>query len=231
MLDYYLPYFFIGPIAVMILIYIIFRINLRKASQKPIRRLPTQLKYNRNGAREIIFWPHEEEMPSLRRFLRADILADPQLGPLIMIIYSRFEFWLLCILNLVICVLCVDALLGGTLIMTALTYNYFELTKYQAVIIIIFAFMFFWGFFNLYRASSRILLYEHGIILMPKRNTKYDYNDILQIDIMERKIIFRKIIQCRINFKNSRALLFDSSQYTKLKEKIVFWKKNLMWTS
>lgn len=226
-----LLYIFLTPAVVVLLIYIVFRVNLNKVSQKPERRQPTQLKYNRLGIREVIFWPREEEMPSLRRFLRAGILHDPQLGPLIMIIYSRFEFWLLCMLNLIICILCADALLGGTLVMTAMAYNYLDLPKHQAVIIITFVFMFFWGFFNLYRTSNKILFYEHGLVVMPKRNNKYEYNDILEVDIFEKKLIFRKNIQCYISLKNSRALLFDGRQYAKLKAKIIFWQKNLMWTS
>ena len=91
--------------------------------------------------------------------------------------------------------------------------------------------MFFWGFFNLYRASNKILFYEHGIMLMPKRSIKYDYNDIVQIDLMEKKRLCYKIVKCQISFKNNRELVFNSSQYSKLKGKILFWKHNLVWTA
>lgn len=229
--DYYLLFIFIVPVAVIFLTYTIFRVNLRKASQKPSRRMPTQLKYNRSANREIIFWPKEEDMPPLRRFLRADMIADPQLGPLIMIIYSRIEFWLLLVLNIVICVLCIDSLLGGTLIMTALTYNYLELPKYHIMVVALLVFMFLWAIINVYRASNKILFYEHGIMLMPKHDDKYDYNDIINIDIYEKRRLLRKNVQCQISFKNSRNLLFDSRQYAKLGEKIIFWKKNLLWSN
>lgn len=228
--DFYLIYIFLIPIAIIIVIYVIFRINLRKASQQPSRRRPTLLKYNRHATREVIFWPCDAEMPTLGRMLRADVVSDPQLGPLIMVIPSRLEFWLLCVLNLCFCVLCVDALLGGTLIMNSLTYRYFDLLHYKEYVAAIFILMFFWGFFNLYRASNKILFYEHGIMLMPRRNRKYDYNDIVEIDLVEKKKFGHKNIICRISFKNNRELLFDSGKYSKLKDKILFWKQNLVWT-
>lgn len=228
--DLYLIYIFVIPIIIMILIYVAFRFNLRKVGQRPERRRPTLLKYGRSASREVVFWPREEDMPPLGRMVRADLSADPQLGPLIMKIPSRVGFWLLCILNLCICVLCVDALLGGTLIMTSLTYSYFELPRYKEIFAVLFVFMFFWGFFNLYRASNKILFYEHGIMLMPKRNAKYDYNDIVQVEVVENKRFGRKYIACRISFKNHRELIFDSGQYAHLKDNILFWKQNLVWT-
>ena len=229
--DLYLIYIFVIPIVIMILIYVVFRVNIRKAGHKPARRRPTLLKYNRNSSREVIFWPHEEDMPPLRRMVRADIASDPQLGPLIMAVPSRAGFWLLCVLNLCICVLCVDALLGGTLIMTSLTYSYFELPRYKEIFAVLFVFMFFWGFFNLYRASNKILFYEHGIMLMPRRSAKYDYNDIVQVEVVTKKRFGRWNTACRISFKNHRELIFDSGQYARLQEKIVFWKRNLVWTA
>lgn len=228
--ELYLIYIFVIPIIIMMLIYVVFRVNLQKVSQKTPRRRPTLLKYNRNASHEIIFWPHEENMPPLNRILRADMTSDPQLGPLIMTVHSRIGFWFLFILNLIICVLCVDALLGGTLIMTSLTYSYFELPRYKEVFAIVFVFMFFWGFFNMYRAFNKILFYEHGIMLIPKRNVKYDYSDIVQVEVVENKRFGHKNTACRISFKNHRELIFDSGQYANLRDNILFWKQNLVWT-
>lgn len=213
----------------MVLIYVAFRFNLHKAGYKPTRRRPTQLNYNRNGSREVIFWPHEEDMPFLGHILRAGIASDPQLGPLIMKISSQVSIRLLCLLNLLICVICVDALVGGTLIMTSLTYTYFKMPQYREIFVLLFGFMALWGFLNLYRASKKIFFYEHGIMLMHQRNVKYDYNDIVQVEVVENKRFGRKNTICRISFKNHRELILDSRQYAHLHDKILFWRQNLVW--
>lgn len=228
--DYlYLVYIFVIPLIAMVLIYVVFRRNLRKAGYRPTRRRPTQLNYNRGGSREVIFWPREEDMPSLGRMLRAEVVSDPQLGSLIMKISSQLSIRLLCLLNLLICVLCVDALVGGTLIMTSLTYSFFELPRYKEIFALVFGFMTIWGFLNVYRASKTIFFYEHGIMLTHQRNVKYDYNDIVQVEVVENKRFGHKSTICRISFKNHRELIFDSRQYADLHDKILFWRQNLVW--
>lgn len=230
--NFYIKYIFLIPVIILIAVYIVLRVNLRRAAKKTPRRQPSLIKIKHPAAASnIVFWPREKDMPDLRHKLRADMGADPQLGPLIMIISSNPVFSLLCILNLVIGVICLDALFEGVLFMKSLTYGYLDLATYRSLFGAILILMLVWGGVNIYRAFTKILFYEHGITLMPWQNTRYAYNDIEKIEIVSRHGLFGTKTMCRISLKNNRELVFDSSRYAKFNEQILFWKQNLVWAA
>lgn len=227
--EYFFDFIFLIPFIMMLLSFVIISINLKKASQRPPKRVPTILKYNQNLGKEVIFWPHEEEMPVVRRLRRPDLVSDPELGPLIMSIPSRPEFWLLFIFNICVSIICIDVITGGSLFMSSLFFGYFDYHTYESGFIGMLVLMILWAAYNASQGIKKVLLYEHGLMLLPFQNRKYNYNDIVQIELMEKKKFLRRKTQCHISFKNGRELILDSRDYAKLKENIEFWKQNLVW--
>lgn len=227
--EYFFDFIFLIPFLMMLLSFLIISINLKKAGQRPPKRVPTLLKYNQNMGREVIFWPREEDMPFLRKLRRPDLASDPQMGPLIMCIPSRPQFWLLFIFNACVSIICIDAVTGGSLFMSSLLFGYFNYGTYEIWFMALLVLMVLWAAYNASQGIKKILFYEHGLKLLPFQNRKYYYNDIVQIEMEKKKKFLHSKMLFHITFKNGQELMLDSRDYTKLRENIEFWKQNLVW--
>lgn len=216
---------FLLPIFVVIVVYLVLRTSLKRASVSPKRRRPTKLSVqNRSVAKEIIFWPPEGFAPQVNARIQKSFY-DADLGDVVMVVKSKLKFKIYWLFAVIIMLLCVDTYLGGGVLGGYLPPDMLDFVHYQYVCIAMFALMIIWSVYSTYKLMKKIVLYEYGFKVAPLDRKKYDYNAILNIEINEK----RGGVACLVSLKNGKGLKFLSSQYANLKESMYFWKRNLFW--